>query len=299
VDQCQDTGAVVLQRGDFNYPLRERAFKQLCERIKAPGDYLLRNVPTALAIDCLRYSLKDRGNVVTTLRGVERNARTIETRAFVGPQYAVLDDPIALPILRSVLHSQGMLDRVQVTALAVGERTVIRCVTETIDMIDGRPVNVGGDFVNGELGDCSVSWCSSLYREWCTNGLRSWTPGQKTRWRHVGKSEALEGKFREALPTAFEHARRVAQLCSDAAGKRVLTRDEIQAEFARLELTKALQDDALAAAALDAGVNAENEDVRFSLWDAVNGVTATARALPHTRRLQVEEEAGRLLTRHR
>lgn len=293
-------GMLAIQRGDrAPVVFRDHAFGQLASLLAGRGvAHYLRSLPATLARECLDHGLQHSTREVM-LRGVVREDGC-EARAIVSPRYSEIDDGTLLPIVSDALTALGLTNAVQVRAVAVGSRTVLRCTVGTMAMADGHPVAYGFDISNGELGNASLSIVASVYRLVCTNGMRSWTTHSKTTWRHVGEPARLRDKARETIPVVIEHARTVGEACG-RAHDRVVPAAEMPRLLAALDLTKAQTAEATRQARIEAGHigaadNTEAGDERpVTLWHLINGVTASARALDHTGRLHVEEQAPALL----
>jgi hypothetical protein len=284
-------------------PLRNHAFTQLCQRLRAPARYL-RRIPAPLQMRCLNWGLQTDG------AGSSRMLRLAqgECRAIVSEQYTALDDPLILDVLETTLGAAGLLDEVAVRMLGTGPTTALRLTLPG----DARPLagdtaEVGIDLLNGELGNRSVSVTPIAYTVVHGSSVRRTDRGVSARMRHIGDPDRLAESFRQAVPAALDASRGLRKRLEQAVD--VIIAD-LLGEFdvlRQLGLTMAEARD-VAKAAMDAHavVLPEDMDAWAGALEAVKDVNAlsvtqaigdAAQTRSNERRLQLEEIAGRYLYR--
>lgn len=281
--------------------LREHAFGQLCEKIKAPPDYI-KMLPAKLQMALVNYGLSTVKDRAAMLRLADGNVRAI-----VSDRYAALDDQFVLEALDSVLRKAGLRDSVRVTAVATGPTTVLRFVQpEPFEITTGDEVRLGWDVVNGEIGNRSVLLSSIVDRLVCKNGLRAKSADMETRLRHIGDPKRLEEAFTDALPVVIAGGQQLREKMVTAVGRVV---DNVLAEFEGL---RAFGLTATGARGVAHNVAAEhlialptNTDEWGSIlgnvhdltaYDVMNGITRYAQSASSVdARITLEEAAGRYL----
>jgi hypothetical protein len=205
-------------------PLRELAFRQLCERIGAPAGFI-RRLPAKLQVASMNWGLAQvRRSALVRLAGNE-------VRAIVSDRYAVVDDVQLLEVVGEVLRSAGLAAEAMVRATVVGPQTVLRMTVPNhgVAVRPGDVIEYGLDISNSELGLRSVQVTPVTLRLVCTNGMRAWRSEVAMRLRHTGDPRHLRDLLRVAVPSALAEARgdlarwkRAASLHLDSA------RDEVE-----------------------------------------------------------------------
>lgn len=289
------------------FPLRKRAFHQLCERANAPADYMAR-LPAMLTKACLSHGLMTTGADKT---GLIRLADG-QARAIVGARYAVLDDAKVMEVARTALAKRDLLGGAVVRAVAVGNTMVLRLSWPEATKIEVRSGDVlerGIDITNGELGNRSVGVAPMIWRLLCTNGLRSWGAAGAKRMSHIGDEERLYEMLVDAVPVALNETFGLVDAMRVAADRML---DNVEAEFDRLSNSYGLTSSEVrgvassafigAARALPASLmssqtlsEALRETQGWSVYDMVNGITSYAQERGTDRRLELEEVAGSYL----
>ena len=285
--------------------LRGHAFGQLCGLVGAGrARPYLEQLPAPIALDALRWSLRDQGADGVTLR-----IAGDEVRAVVSDRYAPLDDRAAMGEVFRYLRDEGTLDDYEVCAMATGKITNLRVVRrDPIDGPDGHGLQVGFDLRNSELGGASLLVRAVVYRIICTNGALAATAKAETRWRHIGDPARMHEGLVASMPAVLAEAYGEVNRYKAAHDVR-LNLGEARAHVGRLDLTAAQRRLVLSEAvvesgvldateATDAAVAALPEQTEMTMWHLVNGVTGAAREVGSTTgRLAMEREAGVLLAR--
>ena len=290
-------------------PLRERAFDQLCARLKAPPAYI-KGLPAKLQMACVNHGLQRSGNgdeKAATIRMAGGSAR-----ALVSDRYARLDDEAMIETMRGTLRAAGLLGEARVRATGVGLSTVLRITFPERDRIIQHPtrrgdvIESGLDLLNGEVGNRSLSIAPVTVRLICLNGARSTERGIMHRLRHVGDPERMREAFADALPVAIAGAEQVAAQMERAVERIV---DDVLGEFEGLEAfgLRAHETESVArdlAADRQLVLPAESatwEPAMFggpvTAFDVLNAVTHYAQTRPTDRRVELESASTAYLRR--
>lgn len=187
---------------DEAYPLRHKAWQQLCTRADAPADYLGR-MPAKIQMACVNYDLsKIKKDALLRLAGGE-------ARALLSSKYAPMDDKYYLQLVADTLNALGYREDALCRVVAAGPRTVLRVTipNEARDMYEGVTIEHGIDIGNGELGGHSAQVTPVTFNLVCTNGMRAWKSEATKRMRHVGDPERLREQLADAVPVAFAEAK--------------------------------------------------------------------------------------------
>lgn len=304
-------------------PMRGRAFAAWCREVGAPADFILslsHKIATAAAFDASRRNAAG-GYLLRCAGG--------EARALVSDRYAPFDNGAMLDTVERALSSRGLLDAVQVRAVATGLTTSMR-VTLPVEIpadvraaalarpdhawvnaregrsdAKGSPIEIGFDLRNGEIGNRSLGITPVTVRLVCLNGLTREDREATTRLRHTGDHGRKAGALADAIFAALDLASGLRER-QIVAGERLI--DDAMRELGILESLGFSQTDArgaLAAAyaaehgvAVDTSVKALPANLpAITIGDLMNGATLYAQAQPTDKRLDLEAAAGAYVLR--
>jgi hypothetical protein len=301
VAEQNDAGELILVNpgGSDGYEPRKHAFAQLCGMLKAPSRYMAA-LPAELALSCLNHGLgTDNGSEVTLrLAGSE-------VRGVVSNRFGKFDNGPMLHMLGDALKRIGVLDDVQVVAMATGNITNLRIVLpNTVTPPDGHTIQTGFDAKNSEVGGAAIRFDGVSYRLICQNGQVWQDIIDHGTWRHVGEDTRLRESFASALPELIESAATLTSRITRAHEK-VVDLKQIRKEYRRVELTRPQRLLSERSAIIEADILPEAadedefadlpDDTSMTLWNAMNGVTAAAQRYETSTRLDMEARASRLL----
>jgi hypothetical protein len=285
------------------FTLREHAFAQLCQKVRAPGPYV-QQLPATLQLACVNHGLTRRA--AGRFPGLLRLAGG-EVRAVLSGRYAATDDDALLDMVGDCLDRIGYRDAARVRSVGTGPHTVLRVTLpgEGVPVRVGDVIEHGVDIGNSELGLRSVQITPVTYRLVCANGMRAWRSEGARRLRHVGGADRLHEQVREALPLAFAEARgdvdlwrrSVDRLVRDALGEVESLRGlglgagDVRAVGQELVLGLGVGSDA------EGGFVGVLKGVSTTVFDVANAITAVAHGRGTVARLALEEAGRRYLQR--
>lgn len=298
------------------------SFGQLAARAGAPAGYL-RNIPTALAADCLNYGLhhardvEDCGVLLTKVPAggsptPHTNVSTAATaRAVTGPNYGrIWNSTITGALVKqfgdgvtgkfrvpSEFGVQGQPITKASTTLYASDRDMWVFLADEVNRIElpnrrnGKTGTLArGFFVsNSEVGASTFILGQFLFDYMCGNhiiwGVEQF---QELRIRHT--AGAPDKYLEQAAPAilAMSNASSVGMvdMLKSAQAKKVENVDEfLNNRFSRTQTS-----------AIKAAHMADEQRPIESLWDVSTGITAYARNIQHTDdRVKLEREAGKVL----
>lgn len=189
------------KNGGVYFPLRHNAWKQLCQKIDAPADYL-EQMPAKIQMACVNFSMSaNKGNALLRCAGSE-------ARAILSERYAPIDDDFCLQAVSDVLDIAGYRNDAMVRVVAAGPHMVLRVTLPTgAVMVKGQTIEYGIDIGNSELGKRSVQVTPVTYNLVCTNGMRAWKSEATQRLIHMGDPDRLKARLEDAIPVAFAEAK--------------------------------------------------------------------------------------------
>lgn len=299
------------------------AFGQLAQRASAPAGYL-RDLPAPLAADCINYGLRahDAEDTGVLLRkDPESGIATLN--AVTGPNYGRVWNAT---IARALADRFGAGDgsdggsfkvpgefgkAVKVTkgntTLYASDRDMFAFLADEehrIEIPDRRDGKTGtlarGFFIwNSEVGSQTFGLATFLFDYVCCNrivwGAKDYkeirirhTSSAPHRW--IGEVAPAIERYAESSTQAITDAVKAAQSMKLTSGVEQSEREDAIRKFLSSRFTRS-QATAIAAAHLaDEGRPIE------TLWDAVTGATAYARAIPYQdERVEIERKAGAML----
>lgn len=285
------------------------AFGQLATRAGAPAAYL-RDLPSALAADCINYGLKFSRDIKDLGVLLYRDGEDAELRAVTGPNYGRVWNA---QLTRALVErfGDGLTGDFRVpgefgkdvevteanTTLYASDRDLFVFLAdekrriEVKDRRDGKSGSLARGFFmwNSEVGKTSFGLAMFLFDYVCCNRI-VWGAEQYHEIRIAHTSSAPVRWLEEVTPMIEEYAAASAapiQRAIEAAQHKKV--DDVQ-KFLQARFTKAQ-----AAAIQTAHFNDEARPIE-TLWDAATAITAYARGIPHQdARVNIEREAGRVL----
>jgi hypothetical protein len=268
--------------------LRQTAFSHLSARVGAPVDYIKR-LPAELQLANLNYLLASHERPLSS----QLRLRGAEVSAIVSERYAALDAEQFVESIRSALQEHGLLDEVQVRALATGTTDALRLVlpSKSTEVQVGDASQVGLDLSTSSFGKSSIHITGNVWRLVCLNGLRVPENIGQISLRHIGEPARLKAGLRDAIPTALTHASGLMNHWKKAISNEVTRVNELLESLRQLTLGERGH--------LEVALKKEHGSAelpaRTSLYNFVNAVTGAAHEAIPARRLELESLAGRLL----
>ena len=281
------------------------AFGQLAQYAQAPASYL-RKLPHELAAINLQWGLEHNPLRDESLVLGQTNGANV-LRSMTSTSYGRIWDREVVEAVERANHdgrwqvpaaSYTSRDPKRATTLYASDRDVF------IFLVDPQnPIDVGGETLfrgfytwNSEVGAAAFGLTTFLYRTVCDNRI-IWgaTDVHELRVRHT--SGAPE-RF------AYEGSRYLRRYADEGSGRTVAAIKAAQ-EYEAPAVSKGeggwttwLRERGFTEAQAKNGISAAiaEEGEARSLWDIVNGLTASARQIRHTdERVKVEAAAGRLM----
>lgn len=286
------------------------SFGQLAQRAGAPAAYL-RTLPSPMAADCLNYGLQYSRDVENVGLLLTREDAIVSARAFTGPSYGrIWNDAITGALVRTfgdgvtgqwrIPGEFGIQNRPvtkQSTTLYASDRDMwvfLADESNRLSLPNRRGGKTGelsrGFFVwNSDVGAATFGIATFLFDYMCGNHI-VWG-AQEYKEIRIRHTAAAPDRFLEQCRPALERMSNascfgIEQQLRAAQKARI---DDVDA-FLLQRFSKS-QAGAIAAAHL-----ADEERPIETLWDAVTGITAYARDIPHMNaRVELEREAGKIL----
>lgn len=277
------------------------AFGQAASLVGAPGAYL-RKLPAQLAADCLNHGIAERDTEGVKLYAAD-GEEACQLRAVTSQTYGrIWDIDVVEACERIVEGSGGRFESPwawgkQHRALFASDRDVFLFFCDGGSIVDG-----GGDrdqlhrgfyVYNSEVGSTVFGLAAFLFRSVCGNFLI--TDMQAARILRIRHSSGGPARFvEEAIPALTAYVEQSAQPMEATvqAAKAYLLpakEDEMFTFFLKNGFTKA--------EVRRAKQFAETEEGQFaSLWDGINGMTASARMMAYADAgADLSRRAGKLL----
>lgn len=312
------SGLAIVGPSGAAYRPSHHAFSQLAQLAGAPAGYL-RDLPAAMAADCLNYGLHVNRDVAEIGLLLQRNGDST-LRAATGPNYGRIWDSEIVRTLTD-LYGDGLSGRFRVpgefgqrvevtkdnTTLYAGDRDMFVFLTDEENRIeipnrrDGKAGALARGFLvyNSEVGSRSFGIETFLFDYVCMNRI-IWgaTNHQTFRMRHTsGAPDRWLEKLQPALRAyADASTEGVTDLITAAQTARIAKTEggdsnaEAVNNFLLKRFTKAQANGISAAHMLEEGRPIE------TLWDASVGATAYAKGIEwQNERVEIERKGGELL----
>lgn len=288
------------------------AFNQLASLAGGPAGYL-RKLPSDLVADCINYGLRFNRDVeeVGLLSTVEGDGR-IDLRAATGPNYGrIWNEDIVRALIDKFGDGTGRDGPWKVpgefgrnvpitksnTTIYGGDRNIFAFLAdeqnriETADRRPGEPGSFARGFYvwNSEVGAEAIGAAFFLFDYVCMNriiwGVKEF---REVRLRHT--SGAPDRWLEQIVPVLASYseasAKPVEETIAAAAAKKL---DDVDA-FLKQRFSRGRAEDIK-----QAHVREENRPIE-TVWDAVTGVTAFAKTIPHQDdRVAIERIGGQIL----
>lgn len=280
------------------------SFGQYASAAKAPASYL-RTIPSPLAADCLNWGIRnaDRDENLLLIDGTEQRLRALTSTTYG----RIWDLDVVDAVIKINEQCNGAWkvpaasyqtkNPERATTLYASDRDVFLflCDEEHKIEFNGRSLNRGFYTWNSETGSKTFGLASFLYDFVCDNRT-IWGQEDKHELRIRHSIGAPERFVREGAPAlkayAESSAADVVATLKKAKALEVGKTDEDVLEWIKKQgftasFSKRVYDQALA-----------EEGRCASVWEVSQGITALARAIPHTdTRIDLERRAGRLIER--
>lgn len=286
------------------------SFGQLAGLAKAPAKYL-RTLPAPIAADAMNYGLKFARDVEEVGLLLTKTNGHVDLRAATGPRYGRIWNAEVVQALMQ-RFGDGITGDFRVpgefgkavevtnanTTIYGSDRDIFVFLADEENRVE-MPNRRGGEkgslargfFVwNSEVGSESVGAAFFLFDYVCCNRIVWGAEGfSEIRLRHT--ASAPDRWLEEVAPVLVEYANSssapIAERIKAAQAKRV--DDDLDAFLRKRFAPGQVQ-------AIKAAHEREENRPIESLWDAVTGITAFAKTIPHQdSRVTIEREAGRVL----
>lgn len=302
--------AIVSPNGHISTPTHW-AFTQLTQRAGCPANYM-RKLPSPLAADCLNYGLTSRdADDIGVLVQRDNPSSPVSVNAVTGPNYGRVWNST---IVDSLVNRFGdgvtgdfrvpgefgkALDTVtkENTTLYASDRDMFVFLAdeknriEVPDRRDGQSGSMArGFFVwNSEVGSASFGVSTFLFDYVCCNRI-VWGPAEYKEIRIRHTQSAPHRWIEEVAPAIQAYAESSTQSIDTALQQVRRARIDNIDKFLTKRFTKSQTTAIQKAHMID-----EQRPIE-TMWDAVTGITAYARSIPHqNERIVLEREAGKLL----
>ena len=280
------------------------AFAQLARYAQAPSGYLS-SLPPELAARNLAWGLRHR-TIQNRMKILGLGNGCGILRAVTSTYYQRIWDEAVLDVIERINHDgrwqvpvadyDSQNPEQATTALCASDRDIF------VFLVDqGNPVQVKGEALlrgiiirNSEVGASAVSLKTFLYRSYCNNRtIFGLTNKRYLSMRHVGRAPE---RFSEDWP---EFLRSYAEESAGQTEKTIKAAQDFEAPVHTEEGWEGwLRQRGFTSGQAEEAVRiaTEEEGQARSLWDIIQGITASARSIPHTdTRVELEAAAGRLM----
>jgi hypothetical protein len=306
--------AVEMKGADAPVTATHWSFGQLCQLAKVPGDYA-RRIPAALAADNLNYGLRVARDVeeigVLSTQRLIADSSAVELRAATGPNYGrIWCSEVTGALVNR--FGDGRTGDFKVpgefghdvaitkenTTLYGSDRDMFVFLADEknrIELPDRRAGRFGtfarGFFVwNSEVGYTSIGAAFFLFDYTCCNRIVWDVQGFKeVRLRHTSGAPARW--LEQVSPVLIEYSHAATQpvvaMIEAAKSKKI---EDVNKFLLERQFSQSMAKEIEQAHVRDEGRPIEN------VWDAVTGVTALARTIPHQdQRVALERRGGALM----
>lgn len=287
--QMDPRGCLFRKRGKGHLAITDHALRQLCQRvIPYKGGTFISHTPIYLRHQTLNHYLRDRRENAL-VRGKDKTIRAVLSDDFMLYDNKHLVAAL-LPVL-SELENRGVPHDVKKYYLD-DESLWVDVTFPSISRPDLGGLEGGIRVGNSEVGVRSVTCWSLVWRLVCSNGLMAWGKGKQLFKKvHRGRldsdevSERLSVAISASLESSDDLMDKLAASASEAVPdieaviERIVKRRNLSQEFAQAMYA----------------VMVSERDTYGSLFGLVNAMTQSAKLYKGDRRVQVEQEASRLL----
>ena len=270
-------------------PLRATAFSNLMTRLGAPADFVRDKLPAPLQLATCNWLMQAQNKSASATLRLRGN----DVAAIVSERYAPLDAEPLCEVVHDVLQAQGLLDEVQVTAVASGVVDLVRLVfhEKTAAVKVGDVSALGIDISSSSFGMSAVHVRGLIWRLRCTNGLRVAENMGSASFRHVGDVDRLKLGIAEAIPNALAVADGTLGRWKAAVNAMVENVEQMIADLRDLSVSE--RETVTFEVKREAGTTELPE--HLDLYSVINGITAAAHQVGPARRLEMEAMAGEIL----
>ena len=296
---------IKLNHCDTDFALTNWSFNQLCVSADAPAGYIQKLSPE-LAVNNLNYGIS-KTDTINKLLISANSDKTI--RALTSTGYSRIWD---IDVVNAVEHlcelnpswhnppayktgSFGDKDSMENAGLYASDRDIFMFMVD-----EEHKIEVNGDFLsrgffvwNSEVGKATFGITTFLYRYVCGNHI-VWDAKCIQTSRVVHKGNAPYKAFKEVVPTLKQYIESSAVFETQTIKKAI---DYRIADNEQDTITWLRNKDFQLSESRQAIETAKKEEGSYnSLWNIVQGLTATARNRVHIdSRLDLEKRAGKLL----
>lgn len=277
--------------------LTSHAFDQLCNKMKAPADYL-RSLPANMAARCLNYGFdmfghKD-GSMLVTARN---NAKPI-VRALTSDRYARVWDADVLKHTQRLVRAGWTPSRVRYNDSGLEIR--LRGNVQQNESSGLSGLAVSARVINSEVGGIALGIEEYVERLVCSNGLMVKLFSGKQRKRHIGNLDQTFGQQFERLASgdAEQGLGMFARTLEAARNHRLGdNKDEVIERVYGMripDLTKRNAEEAF-----DIALATREDDDPRSIYGMVQGLTRLSQGTWGKDRNQANAHSGRWQERYR
>jgi len=305
----QDGTDIVINSGTSPTRPNHWSFSQLCRSVQAPSAYLAA-LPTELAVKCLNDGLQRNGDNVSKLMSLrDDDGRDATLAAVTSPTYGRIWDADVVDAVQRIVertggrfhnplaYPQGRMEGNPIPpGLYASDRDVFMFMIDGGIRLEAGPraqLNRGFFVSNSEVGAATFKLTTFLFNEVCGNHI-VWG-AKDVRELSIRHTSGGPARFdAQAAPALMDYVNASAKPIESAiqrAQQYVLPadKDEKRQWFKSRGFTLGQADYAIAYAIREEGQCS-------TLWDAVQGVTASAREIEWMdTRIELETKGGKLL----
>lgn len=281
------------------------AFSQLCSQLQIPAAYI-RTLPPHLAVQNIQHAFDGVCDRKVGALFTNRSVGSPMMRALTGPSYGRIYDSEVVRSVREVVEQTKVFTPIAKRGLTSSDRDVymfMADMTRRIDVGTRAQLHRGFIVTNSEVGSKAFTLTTFLFNSVCSNGLIMGMQGvDKIMIRHtsggpdkfasieVGRvltefAEASESLTAEPIRRAMEY--RLPEVDPATPYAKTLVRMALSAgaKFSMEEMKTAIE------------LARTEEGQCATLWDLMQGITASARDLVHSdTAADLQSKAGRLIS---
>lgn len=296
-------GGIEVKAGTDDLCPTNWAFGQLCTRLSAPAGYL-RTLPAPIAADALNHGASNQNGDQVKLLSLDGDNVTMLSAA-TSATYGRIWDADVVHAVQQIQSAHPEFDNPlewggRKSGLYASDRDVFMFLVDGGSIVNGggeRDQLHRGFYVwNSEVGSATMGICTFLFRMVCGNHL-IWG-GQDVKVVKIRHTSGGPERFvSEAIPALAEYVQ--ASAAPMEATVRRAKAYQLPDYSDATKVAAWLQGKGFSRAesgrAVDFATREEGQCV--SLWDAINGLTASARSLAYVdARVDLEKRAGALLS---